>query len=62
MSVSKISCSCSYSSRKGYVPSYPEEIANAVGAMATLVRGDMEGFPTRSQVNQFMGKTDIIDR
>lgn len=38
------------------------KLANAVGAMATLVRGDMEGFPTRSQVNQFMGKTDIIDR
>lgn len=37
-------------------------LANAVGAMATLVRGDMEGFPTLSQVNQFMGKTEVIDR
>jgi 2-dehydro-3-deoxygluconokinase len=37
-------------------------LANAVGAMATLVRGDMEGFPTLCQVDQFMGKTEVIDR
>jgi 2-dehydro-3-deoxygluconokinase len=38
------------------------ELANAVGAMATLVRGDMEGFPTLSQVMKFMGKEEYIDR
>lgn len=38
------------------------ELANGVGAMATLVRGDMEGFPTRSQVLEFMGKEQHIDR
>ncbi|GAA0180081.1 2-dehydro-3-deoxygluconokinase [Clostridium sediminicola] len=38
------------------------QIANAVGAMATLVRGDMEGFPTKSQVMEFMGKEKYIDR
>ncbi len=36
--------------------------ANAVGAMATLVRGDIEGFPTDSQVMEFMGKEKYIDR
>ncbi|TCO76495.1 sugar kinase [Marinisporobacter balticus] len=38
------------------------QLANGVGAMATLVRGDMEGFPTISQVMQFMGKEKHIDR
>lgn len=36
--------------------------ANAVGAMATLVRGDMEGFPTLKQVMEFMGTSEYIDR
>jgi 2-dehydro-3-deoxygluconokinase len=38
------------------------EYANGVGAMATLVRGDMEGFPTFSQLMEFTGKTEYIDR
>lgn len=38
------------------------QMANAVGAMATLVRGDMEGFPTTSQVMEFMGKEKYVDR
>ncbi|MCM0648200.1 sugar kinase [Clostridium swellfunianum] len=38
------------------------KLANAIGAMATLVKGDIEGFPTLSQVNQFMGLTNYIDR
>ncbi|MCC5909513.1 MAG: sugar kinase, partial [Clostridiaceae bacterium] len=38
------------------------KLANAVGAMATLVRGDMEGFPTLSQVKEFMGTEAYIDR
>lgn len=36
--------------------------ANAVGAMATLVKGDMEGFPYKDQVEIFMGLKDNIDR
>ncbi len=36
--------------------------ANAVGAMATLVKGDMEGFPYKDQVDIFMGLKDNIDR
>lgn len=36
--------------------------ANAVGAMATLVKGDMEGFPYKEQVEAFMGLRDSIDR
>lgn len=35
---------------------------NGVGAMAVLVRGDMEGFPTKSQLMEFIGKSDYIDR
>lgn len=38
------------------------QLANAVGAMATLVRGDMEGFPTLQQVQRFMGTEEYIDR
>jgi 2-dehydro-3-deoxygluconokinase len=38
------------------------KLANAIGAMATLVKGDIEGFPTLSQVNEFMGLTDYVDR
>jgi 2-dehydro-3-deoxygluconokinase len=36
--------------------------ANALGAMATLVKGDMEGFPYKDQVEIFMGLRDSIDR
>ena len=36
--------------------------ANAVGAMATLVKGDMEGFPYYNQLLEFMGKKKCIDR
>ena len=36
--------------------------ANAVGAMATLVKGDMEGFPYESQVEVFMGLREPVDR
>lgn len=36
--------------------------ANAVGAMATLVKGDMEGFPYKDQVEIFMGLKGNIDR
>lgn len=38
------------------------EYANGVGAMATLVRGDMEGFPTFTQLMEFTGKSEYIDR
>lgn len=38
------------------------EYANGVGAMATLVRGDMEGFPTFEQLMQFTGKKEHVDR
>lgn len=38
------------------------QLANAVGAMATLVRGDMEGFPTLQQVKKYMGVEAHIDR
>lgn len=37
-------------------------IANAVGAMATLVRGDMEGFPTLKQLEGFMNSDCYVDR
>lgn len=38
------------------------EYANGVGAMATLVRGDMEGFPAFNQLMQFIGKSQYVDR
>lgn len=38
------------------------EFANAIGAMATMVKGDMEGYPIYSQLMQFMGKNKVIDR
>lgn len=38
------------------------EYANGVGAMATLVKGDMEGFPTYSQLLEFTGKSAYVDR
>lgn len=36
--------------------------ANGVGAMAVLVHGDMEGFPTLNQLMEFIGKKDRVDR
>lgn len=38
------------------------ELANGVGAMATLVKGDMEGYPLYSQLMEFIGKKKHIDR
>lgn len=38
------------------------EYANAIGAMATMVKGDMEGYPIYDQLMQFMGKNKVIDR
>jgi len=38
------------------------ELANAVGAMATMVRGDMEGYPIYDQLMQFIGKNKVVDR
>lgn len=36
--------------------------ANGVGAMAVLVLGDMEGFPTMQQLLEFIGERDKVDR
>ena len=38
------------------------EYANGVGAMAVLVKGDMEGYPTYEQLMAFIGKKKIIER
>ena len=38
------------------------EYANGVGAMAVLVKGDMEGYPTEEQLMAFIGKEKIIER
>jgi len=38
------------------------DYANGVGAMATLVRGDSEGFPTYKQLLAFTGKVPTVDR
>jgi 2-dehydro-3-deoxygluconokinase len=38
------------------------DYANGVGAMATLVRGDSEGFPTYHQLLSFTGKIQSVDR
>mgnify|MGYP002395807535 CR=1 FL=1 len=38
------------------------DFANGVGAMATLVRGDSEGFPTYQQLLAFTGKVKSVDR
>jgi 2-dehydro-3-deoxygluconokinase len=35
---------------------------NGVGAIATLIKGDSEGYPYRDQLLQFMGKKKAIDR
>lgn len=54
----------------GYLNSYLKglsiqecgDFANGVGAMATLVRGDSEGFPTYEQLLAFTNKIEHIDR
>jgi len=38
------------------------EYANGVGAMAVLVKGDMEGYPSNEQLMAFIGKTKTIER
>ncbi len=38
------------------------DFANGVGAMATLVKGDSEGFPTYKQLLAFTGKVKSVDR
>ncbi len=38
------------------------DYANGVGAMATLVKGDSEGFPTYNQLLAFTGKIKSVDR
>jgi 2-dehydro-3-deoxygluconokinase len=38
------------------------QYANGVGAMATLVKGDVEGFPTKDQLFEFIHKKTYIDR
>ena len=38
------------------------EQANGVGAMAVLVKGDMEGYPSLEQLMAFIGKNKIIER
>ncbi len=37
-------------------------LANCIGAMATLVSGDMEGYPTEEQVDRFLGRGNHVDR
>lgn len=36
--------------------------ANGVGAMATLVKGDMEGYPSYLQLMEFIGERQQIER
>lgn len=38
------------------------EYANGVGAMATLVKGDMEGYPYYDQLLEFIGKKKHVER
>lgn len=38
------------------------ELANGVGAMATLVKGDTEGYPSMHQLLEFIGKAKSIER
>lgn len=38
------------------------QLGNGVGAMATLVQGDMEGLPYLDQLMAFMGKKKVVDR
>jgi len=50
----------------GYLENLPlkeiGEYANGVGAMATLVQGDMEGYPYYDQLLEFIGKKQGIER
>lgn len=50
----------------GYLRNLPlrdcAKYANGVGAMAVLVKGDMEGYPDMEQLESFMGITESIDR
>lgn len=50
----------------GYLEKLPlnqiGEYANGVGAMATLVQGDMEGYPYFDQLMEFIGKKQGIER
>jgi 2-dehydro-3-deoxygluconokinase len=54
----------------GFLSGYLEELslkeigeyANGVGAMATLVAGDMEGYPYYDQLMEFIGKKQGIER
>lgn len=54
----------------GFLSGYLEELtlkeigeyANGVGAMATLVKGDMEGYPYYDQLMEFIGKKQGIER
>lgn len=47
---------------KGLTIEEAGDYANGVGAMATLVRGDSEGFPTFQQLQAFTGKIESVDR
>lgn len=47
---------------KGLTIQEAGDFANGVGAMATLVKGDSEGFPTYEQLLAFTGKIHTIDR
>jgi 2-dehydro-3-deoxygluconokinase len=47
---------------KGMSPEECGQFGNGVGAMATLVQGDMEGYPYLDQLLEFMGKKKAIDR
>jgi 2-dehydro-3-deoxygluconokinase len=38
------------------------QYANGVGAMATLVKGDMEGYPCLEQLMEFIGKKRSVER
>jgi len=38
------------------------ELANGVGAMATLVGGDSEGYPSMRQLLEFTGKANAVER
>jgi 2-dehydro-3-deoxygluconokinase len=38
------------------------EYANAVGAMAVMVKGDMEGYPDFEQLMAYIGKKKTVQR
>ncbi|WP_238900346.1 sugar kinase [Clostridium sp. YIM B02500] len=54
----------------GFLAGYLEKLslneigqyANGVGAMATLVQGDMEGYPYYDQLMEFIGKRQCVER